>query len=137
MNYFTHSRQENTKRTIEPVGMFYLDNYWHLIAFCRMRHDYRDFRMDRISALCITSESFMQKHPSLKDYMEQLCNERDIKEVVIAVDKKIYPYLDEQKYYNGFISEKISGDGIEMSFFNSIIRRFCPLVRDVWRPGPL
>lgn len=35
-------------REVEPLGLvFYLD-HWHLIAWCRLREDVRDFRVDRI-----------------------------------------------------------------------------------------
>ncbi|RYG08125.1 MAG: HTH domain-containing protein, partial [Chitinophagaceae bacterium] len=42
INYFTYYRQEATERIVEPVGVFYLDNYWHLIAYCRSRNAIRD-----------------------------------------------------------------------------------------------
>ena len=51
IEYFAHHSQENTKREIEPVGIFYQDSYWHLIAYCLLRKDYRDFRIDRIKNL--------------------------------------------------------------------------------------
>jgi predicted DNA-binding transcriptional regulator YafY len=43
IDYFANHSQERTKRDIEPIGIFFKDSYWHLIAFCRMRNDYRDF----------------------------------------------------------------------------------------------
>jgi predicted DNA-binding transcriptional regulator YafY len=39
---------EPTERIVEPLGLvFYLD-HWHLFAWCRLRDDVRDFRVDRI-----------------------------------------------------------------------------------------
>src|SRR6202012_2077835 len=46
IEYFAHHSQENTKREIEPVGIFFQDNNWHLVAYCHLRNDYRDFRID-------------------------------------------------------------------------------------------
>ena len=45
-------------RKSAPRTIFYGDQ-WHLIAFCRQRHDVRDFRVDRISNMITTrSDSF-------------------------------------------------------------------------------
>lgn len=48
IKYHFNYKQERTDRLVEPIGIFYADQYWHLIAWCRMRKDYRDFRLDRI-----------------------------------------------------------------------------------------
>ena len=45
-------------RIIEPIGLCYYSYSWHLIGFCRLRNDYRDFRMDRIMGLRLTDENY-------------------------------------------------------------------------------
>ncbi|MDQ8200342.1 YafY family protein [Pelagicoccus enzymogenes] len=42
---------EVTTREVEPLGMIHYLDYWHLIAWCCLREDYRDFRIDRIQKL--------------------------------------------------------------------------------------
>ena len=124
INYFTHYKQESNERCVEPIGVFFLDTYWHLIAFCRLRNDYRDFRLDRISDLRLSNELFSRQHPPLKEYLQFSCQEKNLHEVVIRVSKKWHTYLDNQKYYNGFISEGKYGDEIEMTFMTSSIPGF-------------
>jgi predicted DNA-binding transcriptional regulator YafY len=46
------------RREIEPLGLTYYGDRWHLIAWCRLRKDYRDFRTDRIAAITASSEQF-------------------------------------------------------------------------------
>jgi predicted DNA-binding transcriptional regulator YafY len=46
------------RREIEPLGLTYYGDRWHLIAWCRLRKDYRDFRTDRIAAISASSEQF-------------------------------------------------------------------------------
>jgi len=117
--YFSHYRQENTERCIEPLGMFYQGGYWYIIAFCRMRNSYRNFRTDRISSLNKTESGFAGRHPSLKDYLQQNAVEKDLHEIVIEVTKKAYLHLGAQKYYNGFVSETDKGAVMEMTFFTA------------------
>jgi predicted DNA-binding transcriptional regulator YafY len=48
LRYLGAQRGSATTREVEPLGLvFYLD-HWHLIAWCRLRAEVRDFRVDRI-----------------------------------------------------------------------------------------
>jgi predicted DNA-binding transcriptional regulator YafY len=124
IEYFANHTQENTKREIEPVGIFYLESYWHLIAYCRLRNDYRDFRIDRIKQLCVTDKIFTSQHPTLKAYIAQTAKERHLETVIIKVEKSIHSHLNQQKYYSGFVSEKETGDRIEMTFLTASLAGF-------------
>ncbi len=124
IDYFANHSQEKTKRNIEPVGVFYLGSYWHLIAFCQLRNDYRDFRTDRISKITLTELPFRKEHPSLKTYLKQISKEKELQTVIMTVDKKIIQYLGDQRYYNGFVSERELKDKIEMTFLTSSLEGF-------------
>ncbi|MDB5008443.1 MAG: hypothetical protein JWP45_2836 [Mucilaginibacter sp.] len=124
IDYFASHSQQHTKRDIEPIGIFYKDSYWHLIAYCRMRSDYRDFRIDRINNVLVTSRVFDNKHPTLKAYIAQTAKDRELELVIIQVDKSITSHLEFQKYYSGFVSEKAIGDQIEMTFLTMSLEGF-------------
>ena len=124
IDYFANHSQEKTKRNIEPVGIFYLGNYWHLIAYCYLRNDYRNFRIDRISHILQTNLSFKKQHPSLKTYLKQISKEKELHTVIIRFDKKILRYFGDQKYYNGFVSQKEAGEQIEMTFLTESLEGF-------------
>jgi predicted DNA-binding transcriptional regulator YafY len=124
LNYFAQHSQEHTKRLAEPVGIFFIAGAWHLIAWCRLRKAYRDFRIDRVKNLAIIDEHYTDEHPSLKDYIAQKTKEKELDAVVILVDKDIHSHLESQKYYSGFISEKQIGDAIEMTFLTSSMEGF-------------
>jgi predicted DNA-binding transcriptional regulator YafY len=124
LDYFASHSQEHTKRDVEPIGIFYKDSYWHLIAFCQLRNDYRDFRIDRMNHVSITDKTFNSKHPTLKAYIAQTAKEQEIDMVIMRVDKSIYSYLEKQKYYSGFVSEKTVGNQIEMTFLTASLEGF-------------
>lgn len=124
IKYFAQHSQQKTERLIEPVGVFYLDGYWHLIAYCRLRKDYRDFRIDRISDIKETMQLFDQAHPTLKAYLHQVSKEMDLHTIIIRVSKEAARYLDDQKYYSGFVSQKDIGDAVEMTFLTASIQGF-------------
>jgi predicted DNA-binding transcriptional regulator YafY len=109
-------QQPATSRCVEPIGVFYLDHYWHLIAYCRLRQDYRDFRMDRMSAIRIGTERFQPVHPPLQEYVRTMCPDRDLQRIVLRINKTIIRHLSEQKYYNGFVSEEEHEHHTDMTF---------------------
>lgn len=124
MDYFALHSQERTRREIEPVGIFYKDAFWHLIAYCHLRRDYRDFRVDRIIGIEPTDKTFNSKHPTLKAYIAQTAREQELDMVVIRVNKGIHGHLDHQKYYSGFVSEKNVGGQVEMTFLTASMEGF-------------
>ncbi len=124
MSYFAISSQQQSSRDIEPIGIFYQENNWYLVAYCRLRKDYRDFRVDRISTIQLTGQVFDAAHPNLKTYLKQKKKEKSLHAVVIRVDKNICPYLNEQKYYNGFVSEREVKDRVEMTFLTASLEGF-------------
>jgi len=124
LSYFSYYRQELTNRQIEPVGVFYLDQYWHLIAYCRQRAAYRDFRFDRIHDIRATEHRFENIHPSLKDYLREQYKEIKLAEVVVRIKPEAALHLGEQKYYHGYVAEIVTADGIDMQFMTTSLEGF-------------
>ena len=123
IGYYAGS-QEYSNRMVEPVGIFFSANNWYLVAYCRLRKDYRHFRTDRISYINPTNVQFRQLHPSLHTFIERMKEERELEKVVISVDKAVIKYFGEQKYYNGFVSEKDKGEKVEMTFLTGSLNGF-------------
>ena len=63
---------EPSRREVEPLGLTYYGDRWHLVAWCRVRQDYRDFRTDRIQAIASLSEQFEPHEDfSLNDFLRR------------------------------------------------------------------
>lgn len=61
-NYYSPAGHQSTARTVEPHHLVNYMGTWHLIAFCRLRRDWRDFLLSRISACRVSGEEFVP-HP--------------------------------------------------------------------------
>ncbi|MCG8670087.1 MAG: YafY family transcriptional regulator [Pseudomonadales bacterium] len=118
IEYYAHYRQQSGQRTIEPIGLYYYSRHWHLIAWCQTRDDYRDFRLDRIQTLAVTSDHFNRRsRASLTEYIEGLTEPQDLHAITLHVDRQIAQFMQNQKFYYGYVSEEIiNDDWIEMSF---------------------
>lgn len=71
ITYHSEEKDEKTTRHIEPFALYYnLQESWTLIAYCRLRKDYRMFRLSRISKIEPLDLSFTPHKLTLKEYLE-------------------------------------------------------------------
>ncbi|MCF8079036.1 MAG: transcriptional regulator [Desulfobacterales bacterium] len=56
--YYTMSRQEETRRRVDPYKIWFFDGAFYLIAYCRLRKEVRIFSMDRIRDLHTAADGF-------------------------------------------------------------------------------
>jgi predicted DNA-binding transcriptional regulator YafY len=124
LDYFANHNQQQSSRDIEPVGIYYLGEHWYMVAYCRLRKDYRTFKFGSISKLRVTDECFEKQHPSLKSFLSKESKEKKLHTVVLLVNKEAIPYFGDQKYYNGYVSQKEAGDKIEMTFLSGSLNGF-------------
>lgn len=76
LDYYSLTDDE-TKRLVEPFALYTTNNNWILIAFCRLRNDFRAFRLDRIRELTTTTETFEAHNMTLEQYLEE-CRKKAI-----------------------------------------------------------
>ena len=123
--YHSSYKEEQTTRIIEPIGLYYYGGSWHLIAWCALRKDYRDFRVDKINAFTITDECFdAASHPSLKEYIDQVQTRAELHETIVVFDKEVAKHIKGYKYYFGFVSEEADGDKVRMRFLTACLESF-------------
>lgn len=53
-----------TQRTVEPLKLVFKGKDWYLYGFCRLRKDFRFFKLTRIKGLAIGKETFMRDVPT-------------------------------------------------------------------------
>lgn len=47
-----------TERTVRPLGLFFWGSVWSLSAWCELRNDFRDFRLDRVIESSLLEDRF-------------------------------------------------------------------------------
>lgn len=114
--YYTNHSEEVNERLIEPVGIYFVNNYWHLVAWCHLRNGYRNFRLDRIQQLHKTDTSFTIATPTLAEYLKEFRAKHNMTEVCVAFDNSEVRYIKEQRLYYGYVSEEKKKDVTEMKF---------------------
>ncbi|MEO6550675.1 MAG: YafY family protein [Ferruginibacter sp.] len=70
---YKNNAEEVSRRKGEPIGLIFYAFSWHLIAWCHLRQDYRDFKVSRILKVSDTQEPFRKPdHIEVGDYMKAL-----------------------------------------------------------------
>ncbi|MEN3939925.1 YafY family protein [Prosthecobacter sp. SYSU 5D2] len=83
--YNAGGRGEHTTRTVEPLGMMFYAREWHLIAYCRLRGDFRDFRLDRVVSWEVLPEVFSGHDDfSVKTFLASVLHEQEPTRVTIV-----------------------------------------------------
>lgn len=115
IDYQKLSQIEVERRTIEPIGVFSHSNLWYIYAYCRMRSDYRQFRLDRIKNISINDEPYSSTHPSLEELRQK--DSSQFKTIIkISIEKKYAHYIHWDRVNYGFVSEEFNGDVVIMTF---------------------
>lgn len=77
INYQAANADQASKREIEPQALYHINENWILIAWCRLRYDYREFRLDRIQALRSTGEAIPKRDFNFIQYYKAYKMEPD------------------------------------------------------------
>jgi len=70
---YINEKGENSTRTIEPFALLNTEN-WLLVAYCRLRKEFRYFRLDRIKKMEYLQERFEPHKMTLQEYFEKFYN---------------------------------------------------------------
>jgi predicted DNA-binding transcriptional regulator YafY len=112
MEYYAVWSDSWSERKIEPLGIAYYYNHWHIIAWCRLREDFRDFRADRIRKIIKTDETFLKReHTFIEDFsnrfkdLDSLCKVtiRIPKAVSFSLKERLFPGFEERTDQQGKI----------------------------------
>jgi predicted DNA-binding transcriptional regulator YafY len=123
--YESKYARESVCRIIEPIGLCNYSSRWHLFAWCQKRKDYRDFRLDRIVSLTPVEIFFKEKkHPSIEEFLKLNNPLKSDPNISLLVDPSRKKYLEESKYWYGFISEEPYEKGVRMKFSNDELNGF-------------
>ena len=125
IDYHSAYKDETTTRLIEPLGLCFWGSNWHLIAYCTLRKDYRDFRVSRIQGMTPTGMYYnTERHESLQTLIQKMIKTDELKSATVRFGLSMAESIREQKYYFGFVEEKTGIDFVEMAFLTSSYQYF-------------
>jgi predicted DNA-binding transcriptional regulator YafY len=74
---YSDAQGAQTQRTVDPLGLSFMDNSTVMLAWCHLRQDFRVFRLDRMRDLVVTDLSFRPRRvPMLRAAIAQIRSDR-------------------------------------------------------------
>ena len=95
---YSNMRGDVLERIVEPMTMIFKSYAWYLFGYCRLRNDFRLFRLSRIDSLQSVNEKFMRKDITYKDFFaeeNQLAATNLILKFTPAAKIRVEEYFDE------------------------------------------
>lgn len=117
MHYHVPSRDEVTRRKVDPLGLVYYTDHWNLIAYDHLRDDLRNFRLDRIQRMQVTMGHFEPPEDfDLETYLEERGTSPSNHRIRIRFDETAYRWA--RRSIPAEIEEERSVDGgREVTFY--------------------
>jgi predicted DNA-binding transcriptional regulator YafY len=116
-DYFSPASATLTHRQLEPIGLVYYSDAWHMIAWCRLRQDYRDFRLDRMSKVEILKARYqLRDRLSLEQYLQQQSHTTEAHLTKVLFSQEVVQHTYHDRYHHGFVQEETKEGGTEMWF---------------------
>jgi predicted DNA-binding transcriptional regulator YafY len=72
---FHYTREDGTesRRSVRPLALTFWSGVWTLTAWCELRDDFREFRLDRMAEVAVLERIFVQKKGQrLEDYIKRM-----------------------------------------------------------------
>lgn len=107
---------ETTTREIEPLGIFFMTDQWCLLAWCRLRNDYRTFNLGRIRSITPGEAGFSRKHPPLEQLLPTLCTSDDIHRVRLRVTREGIRKMGATRYLYSLQKETEQGETVVQEY---------------------
>ena len=86
-----------SRREADPYGLVHYLNAWHVIAYCHLRQDIRNFRLDRIDDLVLLPKTFQRPTNFKMNQAKSVERERMI--VRVLFDKEVARWVMESRSY--------------------------------------
>lgn len=101
--YYDNLKGEITNRNVEPMTIIFKGYSWYLFAYCRMREDFRIFKINRIQDLKITNEMYSRKEANYNDYLNNGSDKTNIIDLELKFTSQIFSRV--QEYFKDYIEE--------------------------------
>lgn len=124
IEYNASYNMEITTREIEPTGLFFMFGQWYVLAWCKLRSDYRSFKLSRINMIQKTDNPFENSHPPIKTLIKQIYTPPTYHHVVVKVEKSALFGIGSMKYNHRMVSEVDDGEYVIQTYQVSSLEYF-------------
>ena len=112
---FTYTNNDNETRnhTVEPVAVVYRWYAWYLLAWSKVKNDYRNYKLIRMSNLTITNKAITKEHESAETILKKAEKTDKRKYTELLIKCKAQARTRVHEYLKGqIVKELADGDAL-------------------------
>lgn len=98
-----------SRRTVEPMTLLFKSTAWYLFAYCRLRSDFRLFRLTRITELALTGKKFSRRPGQYQQYDNRHTDNTRMIKLKIRFSAEIQ-HIIEDYFEESFLRYQDNGD---------------------------
>ena len=95
---YRNANSETSSRTVEPMTLYFKGLAWYLFAYCLKRHDFRMFKLSRISDCTLVDQTFTRRIPPQEP--EDVENHNNVKLVHLVLHFSPHMRYKVEDYFN-------------------------------------
>jgi len=118
--YRSLTRDDKTNRTVDPYHLLNYMGTWHLIAYCHMRKDLRNFVFGRMSDLKVLENTFtIPKSFNIQEHLQSafgIYKGMPTKEVTLRFTSEKARWVEEQVWHKEQKTKFLKDGSLELSF---------------------
>ncbi|HOP86550.1 MAG TPA: YafY family protein [Syntrophorhabdaceae bacterium] len=137
--YHTPYKHERTERVIIPLHLLCYMGNWHMIAYCTLRNELRDFALSRIVSITIHEEMTLADIPGdlppIKDYLRKnfgVISGGSQKEVTLKFSPEVSSWVCQQIWHD---SQKVDFDKDGSLILSFPVSGFEEVIREILKYG--
>ena len=91
------AKGQATRRSIEPVSLVLKDGLWYVYAYCRLRKEFRYFKLSRVADVEVTSTRFRPRHHivDVEEIQTSLIKDKEPEEIILTVSAQSLTKVEE------------------------------------------
>lgn len=111
---YTNNNNETRAHSVEPVALLYRWYAWYLLAYSRVKEDYRMYKLVRMQNPELTGESFCREHEAAEQILKRAdkTDSRQYMDVLVKCSETVKPRVIE--YLKGRVIEEYPDGSILM-----------------------
>ena len=91
------AKGQATRRSIEPVSLVLKDGLWYVYAYCRLRKEFRYFKLSRVVEIEVTSTRFRARHyvVDVEEIQSSVTKNKETEEIILTVTSQSLTKVEE------------------------------------------
>ena len=113
---YTNNQNECRKHQVEPVAVVYRWYAWYLLAYSRVKEDYRTYKVIRMKQPKVLSDPFTREHPPVGEILKEIEEKNSYATIEVTIYCKARIKVRAMEYLKSKIIKEYSNGDALMSF---------------------